>query len=114
MMTACKANHDHTLRYVVTVENAAREGLPCPDVPRKFRRLSLKLGVAIEKITRRTDLGVKLSVARKAEQQKGKTLSGFYAYHMLLKQYKFTANSRSYLDMKRIQSLRCTGDRDLI
>eukprot|EP00971_Amphidinium_carterae_P338453 6475803-Amphidinium_carterae.3 len=54
MMTACKANHDHTLRYVVTVENAAREGHPCPDVPRKFRRLSLKLGVAIEKITRKT------------------------------------------------------------
>eukprot|EP00971_Amphidinium_carterae_P197650 3922720-Amphidinium_carterae.1 len=114
MMTACKANHDHTLRYVISVEDAAREGHPCPDVPRKFRRLSLKLGVAVEQITRKSDLGVKLSVARKAEQQKGRTLSGFYAYHMLLKQYKFTANSRSYLDMKRIQSLRCTGDRDLI
>eukprot|EP00971_Amphidinium_carterae_P199851 3966710-Amphidinium_carterae.1 len=82
MMTACKANHDHTLRYVVSVENAVREGRPCPEVPRKFRRLSLKLGIAVEKITQRTDLGVKLAVARKQEQEKGKTLSGFFAYHM--------------------------------
>eukprot|EP00971_Amphidinium_carterae_P287078 5698774-Amphidinium_carterae.1 len=33
---------------------------------------------------------------------------------MLLKQYKFTANSKSYLDMKGLQSLRCQNDRDLV
>eukprot|EP00971_Amphidinium_carterae_P085337 1688218-Amphidinium_carterae.1 len=75
MMTACKANHAHTLRYVVSVENAARTGRDCPEVPKKFRRLSLKLGIAVEKITKRSDLGVKLAVARKQEQEKGKTLS---------------------------------------
>eukprot|EP00971_Amphidinium_carterae_P339681 6477626-Amphidinium_carterae.1 len=83
MMTACKANHDHTLRFVVSVEDAAREELPCPDVPRKFRRLSLMLGVSIEKITRKSDLGVKLSVMRRTEQQRGRTLSGFYALHTI-------------------------------
>eukprot|EP00971_Amphidinium_carterae_P086693 1715491-Amphidinium_carterae.1 len=75
MMTACKANHDHTLKFVVSVEDAVKEDRPCPDVPRKFRRLSLRLGISIEKITRKSDLGVKLSVARRQEQQKGKTLS---------------------------------------
>eukprot|EP00971_Amphidinium_carterae_P236895 4701926-Amphidinium_carterae.1 len=73
MMTACKANHDHTLRYVVSVENAAREGRTCMS--------------RVEKITKKSDLGVKLAVARKQEQERGRTLSGFFAYHMLLKQY---------------------------
>eukprot|EP00971_Amphidinium_carterae_P276200 5481092-Amphidinium_carterae.1 len=113
MMTACKANPDHTLRYVLSVENAARTGRDCPEVPKKFRRLSLKLGIAVEKITKKSDLGVKLAVARKQEQEKGRTLSGFFAYHMLLKQYKFSANSKSYIDMKRLQALRCQNDRDL-
>eukprot|EP00971_Amphidinium_carterae_P255850 5079903-Amphidinium_carterae.1 len=57
MMTACKANPDHTLRFVLLVENAARNGRDCPEVPKKFRRLSLKLGIAVEKLTKRSDLG---------------------------------------------------------
>eukprot|EP00971_Amphidinium_carterae_P217443 4316718-Amphidinium_carterae.1 len=31
MMTACKANPDHTLRFVLQVENAARNGRDCPE-----------------------------------------------------------------------------------
>eukprot|EP00971_Amphidinium_carterae_P050214 989242-Amphidinium_carterae.5 len=87
----------------MSVEKAARDGKPCPDVPKKFRRLSLKLGIAVDKI----------AVLRKEQQEKGKTLSGLLMYHMLLEQYKFSANSSSYFDMKRIQSLRCNGDEDL-
>eukprot|EP00971_Amphidinium_carterae_P323259 6424276-Amphidinium_carterae.1 len=85
-----------------------------PRRTKKVQTFSLQLGVAVKKVTKRSDLGVKLAVARKQEQEKGKTLSGFFAYHMLLKQYKFTANSKSCLDMKRLQSLRCQNDRDIV
>eukprot|EP00971_Amphidinium_carterae_P262221 5201262-Amphidinium_carterae.1 len=62
MMTACKANHDHTLRYVVSGLSRERckrrTHMSSPEVPRKFRRLSLKLGVAVEKITKKSDFPV--------------------------------------------------------
>eukprot|EP00971_Amphidinium_carterae_P336630 6473105-Amphidinium_carterae.1 len=76
MMTACKANHDHTLRYVVSVENVAREGRSCPEVPRKFRRLSLKLGVAVERITKRSDLGVNLQLPENRNKRMGRHCQG--------------------------------------
>eukprot|EP00971_Amphidinium_carterae_P122231 2420193-Amphidinium_carterae.2 len=113
MITACYAHQDQTLQLLVSVEKAAREGNPCPEVPKKFRGLSLRLSTAVDKITKKTELGVKIGVLRKEQQEKGKTIAGLLMYHMLLRQYKFSANSASYYDMRRIQSLCCNGDKDL-
>eukprot|EP00971_Amphidinium_carterae_P320533 6371142-Amphidinium_carterae.1 len=80
MMTACKANHNHTLRLLIEVGNAAKKGEDCAEMPKRFTRLSLRLASAIDKIVKKTELGVKIAVSaavmRKKEQQKGKTLTG--------------------------------------
>eukprot|EP00971_Amphidinium_carterae_P300061 5961519-Amphidinium_carterae.4 len=104
MISACKAHQDQSLQLLVSVEKAAREGKLCPEVPKKF---------PVDKITKKSELGVTIAVLRKEQQEKGKNLSGLLMYHMLLEQYKLSANSSSYFDVKRIQSLRCNGDKDL-
>eukprot|EP00971_Amphidinium_carterae_P325624 6455993-Amphidinium_carterae.2 len=65
MITACKAHQDQTLQLLVSVEKAAREEV------QKFRRLSLRLSTAVDKITKKSELGVKIAVLRKEQQERG-------------------------------------------
>eukprot|EP00971_Amphidinium_carterae_P245570 4876932-Amphidinium_carterae.2 len=103
---ACAAIPKYTLQLILQVETAAREGDDCPEVLKKFRKLDMKLNIAADKIVKRSELGVKLSMLRKMTQQKGEVLSGIVVYDLLLRQYKASAKSASYFEMRHIQALR--------
>eukprot|EP00971_Amphidinium_carterae_P022792 449418-Amphidinium_carterae.1 len=90
-----------------------------PHSPEEFQEaLVIRLVSPVDKIVKKSELGVKIPVMRKKDSIKGKHFQGWLIiqlmYHLALKQYKFSANSTSYYDMKRIQALRCNGDKDLV